>query len=415
MLKKIAPIIISGLICVSCIGCTSTKVNTSMNKQAEIEKIDPDDYIELNIPDNLMELVSLTYEDDIVASEDGIQKYIEDIYMDGAKEPEQILDETIEEGDVINIKYTCYVGEQYLAEYSGLKDLNITIGEDNGLPEGLNENISDFLIGKFCSDTYTLPVSITGKKGSATDNKEELKDVVYTIYVNYKVGEEQYPEPDAFFENNSSLQNEFGTYSTFKKSIAIKAKNRNIENAFYSILDQIADNSNFTKDHSLLTKSQYKALYSTYAKTASDYGISIEVYAATQGYSTIESFQKRVQDDAEKLTKEKIVFFALLDQELITPLEEMENINFDSYAVYLSTLYGLDSVTDLIEIYGSDAIRFEILRTAYQDSLLYMGVKDYTTEDEDDDLGITINQIDELPTAWDTTEESSEEMTTSEN
>lgn len=354
---------------VSITGCTSTKVNGSLSKQAEIEKINASEYIDLNIPDNLMDTINKTTED-LQATDEETLAAINETYLSDKMEPEQLTDKTIEEGDVVNLTYVCYKNGMFMADYSKTGtpiDVTITTEEQEEHPAELLA----FLIGKKSSGEYEYASTIGDE-----EKGETVFDVTYTITVNYAEGEDIYPDAEEYFNNNAYLQSDYKTYNTFFSSMRVKKTAQKKEQAFYDILNEIANNSTFTKDHSLLTRGQYKSLYYNHEAMAASYGLSWDTYLLTIGFDNEKDFEKELMEDAEALVKEKIVYFAILQEKELS----LDIIDYNNEVKTMSINWGFDSVNECLNIYGSDILRFECIRKAHQDIILAYGIKGYAEE-----------------------------------
>lgn len=382
-MKRFAAVATALVMGVSFVGCTSTKVNSSIEKPAEIETIDADKYVDLVIPDNLIELVDIEFES-LLPTEKEVKDYLAERYLSREYAIEEITSGLIEEGDIIHIKYACYNGSTYLEDYSSGQDTSYQVGQFGlTLPDGLRDEIDDFLIGKPCSGEYELNTTVTivsqgttNEDGSQNEPQTKELNVVYTVYVLYKEGEYTYPDLEEYFKDSVSLQLAWNTYDTFIKSGRLQVVNKKKEEAFYDILDEIAAASTFKKSHKLYTRAQTKALKSLYSATANSYGITYGAFATLQGMSEDE-FNKQIEEDAEKLTKEKLVFFAWLQEND----KNYSDYNFSAYAVNKAEEWDFDGVPELINIYGSDSIRFELIRETFQNEILKLGIADFESKE----------------------------------
>ena len=127
-MKKIITLITTAIVCLSFAGCTSTKIKKDITAPAEVEKINPSEYINLVIPENLKELTGLTV-DDLIANEDEAAEYAGELYYEDGKSEIQITDRAIKEGDKIHFYYACYVNEEFQKNYSQLIAFTAVVGE----------------------------------------------------------------------------------------------------------------------------------------------------------------------------------------------------------------------------------------------------------------------------------------------
>ena len=396
MNKKPCIAIIMSLAMIASTGCTSTKINADLTKPATIEEIVASEYIDLNIPENLMDTINKT-NDDLQATDEETITAINEKYLYDKMEPEKITDKTIEEGDILNLTYVCYKDGMFVSDYSktGLP-ISVTVEkESTEHPEGLLE----FLIGKKSSGEYEYVSTIGDEKKG-----EVVMDVTFTITVNYAEGEYIYPDAETYFNDNVYLQADYNNYKTFFKSEQVAKTVQKKEQAFYDILKEIANNSEFKKDHSLLTRAQYKSLLYNHEAIAASYGLTMEAYRPTIGFEDQESFESKLWEDAEILTQEKLVYFAILEEKGLS----LEGIDYNNTIRTMSINWGFDSVNECITIYGSDILRFECIRREYQDIILAYGIKGYSEQYIEDLNGsaIATEPINIQPTEEESTKQS---------
>ena len=374
-MKRIIALITTAAICLSFAGCTSTKIKKDITTPAEVEKIDPSEYINLVIPDNLKELTGLTV-GDLIANEDEAAEYAGELYYEDGKSEVQITDRAIKEGDKIHFFYACYANEKFQKNYSQLISFTAVVGEPSIGEDYYPTEMLTSIIGEIGKGVYEYHTEIEMTRINKETGEEEtyMQPVRYEISVEYITEEEAYPSLREIYEAVDSAQIDYGIYEDYVEKMTYHATLRKKSEKFYEILQYIVNASTYTKDHSLLTRGQYKSMY-YYAEALSNaYGISFLEYLISMGYTSVEDFEKQTQIKAEETIKQKIAYLAILQSKGL----DYAHLDFNASVSTQADRLNFDTTQDCINLFGSDTLRFETIRLAYQDLIFNLGVEGYT-------------------------------------
>lgn len=319
MRKKIVAALMSAVLVVSLAGC------------GESSKVALGEYKGL-----AMELGEVSDED--------VDSYVESNLITPNTDHEQIKTGKVKDGDTVNIDY---VGKKDGEAFEGgtAQGYDLQIGSSTFI-DGFEEG----LIGTKVGDTVDL--NLTFPKDY---NSEELagQDVVFTVTVNYIVGEAILPElTDQFVADKTDYDN-IADYRKFaNEQIAASNQTKAEENIWKVALDN-AEVSEYDED---LLKETKKSMEDYYKSMAEQYGMELSDFLEGYFGMTQEQFEDQCETAAKAAVKEKMVSEAILSAEKI---EITDDVYQDKLKEYTKE-YGFETQEELEKNVEEEDIRSQI-------------------------------------------------------
>ena len=382
MKKKIAKVLVAGLIVLQLIGCSNQKTeNTEENQETTVEnaettenegavpiyfnEINADEYVTLGDYKGL-EVVSNVK----VISDEEVESYIN--YMlsiSGAKE--EITDrDVIESGDIANIDY---VGKKDGVAFDGgtAQGYDLEIGSGSFIP-----GFEDGLIGVKKGETVDLNLTFPENYQA-----EELAgaEVVFTVTVN-GIYEEVTPEFNDEFVASLEIENVATTeeYRVYLKNMMEESeKQYALQDAQTQLLTMVTANATVSDAPQELIDRFYNINVNNMNYQAMMYGMDLESFVSAYYGMDAEAFEAETVAAAEESAKQALVCLKIAAEESITVTdEEMDAAVEANYAGY-----GYASAEDF---------KATIDMEEYRDSLLLNKIVDFLVENA------TITEVPEL-------------------
>ena len=264
---------------------------------------------------------------DIEPTETEIQTQI-DTLLNQYATTQNITDRAAQSGDTVNIDYSGAVdGVAFTGGTATGYDL--TLGSHSFI-----DGFEDQIIGHNIGDTFDVTVTFPEGYGDSTDAEGNTitlsgKEAVFSVTLNalsVSVTPELTDEwVDSNFGTTDGLHTADDLHSYFSSALYAD----NYENA---IVDYLMENSEFKAVPSVLTSYYIRMFLSYYNQYASRYGMDLDAFAQTQGYTDADAMLAASDSYFEHLAKQDLIFQAVADAENITPTQEQIDAADAEYA-----------------------------------------------------------------------------------
>ena len=264
---------------------------------------------------------------DIEPTEAEIQTQI-DTLLNQYATTQNITDRAAQSGDTVNIDYSGAVDG---VAFTGgtATGYNLTLGSHTFI-----DGFEDQIIGHNIGDTFDVTVTFPEGYGDSTDAEGNTitlsgKEAVFSVTLNalsVSVTPELTDEwVDSNFGTTDGLHTADDLHSYFSSALYAD----NYENA---IVDYLMENSEFKAVPSVLTSYYIRMFLSYYNQYASRYGMDLDAFAQTQGYTDADAMLAASDSYFEHLAKQDLIFQAVADAENITPTQEQIDAADAEYA-----------------------------------------------------------------------------------
>ena len=380
MKKKMAKVLVAGLIGLQLIGCSNQNTaNTEETQEitaetAEDTTIVPIYFKEINAEEYVtlgdykgLEVVSNV----VTISDEDVDSYIEYMLSMSGTTLEEITDrDVVENGDVANI------------DYVGKKD---GVAFDGGTAEGYDLGIGS---GTFIAGFEEGLVGV--KKGETVDlnltfpenyHSEDLAgaEVVFTVNVN-GIYKEVIPEftdeyvTELGIENVSTVEE----YRAYMKSMMQESEDEyTLQDVQTQLLSMVTENATVSEAPQELIDRFYNININNMSYQAMMYGMDLESFVSAYYGMDSETFEAETVAAAEASAKQALVCLKIAADENISVTDE----EMDAKAAERYTEYGYASVEDF-----KAAVDME----EYRDSLLLNKIVDFLVENA------TITEVPEI-------------------
>lgn len=377
MKRKIAKVLVAGLIGLQLIGCSNeNSENTKENQETTVEvaetaemiyfkEINADEYVALGNYKGL-EIVSSAQE----ISDEEVESYI-NYLLSMSGELEEVTDrDVVENGDVANIDY---VGKKDGIAFDGGTDTgyDLKIGSGSFIP-GFEEGLVGVKKGETVDLNLTFPENYPAEDLAGAD-------VVFTVTVN---GIYQAVIPEFSDEFVASLEIEnvatMDEYRAYLKSMMEESeKETALQDMQTQLLAMATENAEVSGRPQELVDRFYNININNMTYQAMMYGMDLESFVSAYYGMDAETFEAETVAAAEESAAQALVCLKIAAEENITVTdEEMDAAVEESYAEY-----GYPSAEEF-----KAAIDME----EYRDSLLLNKIVDFLVENA------TITEVPEL-------------------
>ena len=379
MKRKIAKVLVAGLIGLQLIGCSNQKIeNTEENKEvvenAEsveatvvyFDEINADEYVTLGDYKGL-EVVSTVQS----IGDEEVDSYIEYMLSSTSGELEEVTDrDVIENGDVANIDY---VGKKDGVAFDGgtAEGYDLGIGSGSFIP-GFEEGLVGVKKGETVDIELTFPENYHAPDLAGAE-------VVFTVTVN-GIYKEIKPEfNDAFVAElaieNVSTTEEYRSY--LKNMMEENEKQYALQDVQTQLLAMVTENATVSGTPQELVDRFYQVNINNMTYNAMMYGMDLQTFVSSYYGLDEESFEAETVAAAEESAKQALVCLKIASEENIVVTEEEVNAAVEeSYAEY-----GYPSAEEFKATIDMDE---------YKDSLLLNKIVDFLVENA------TITEVPEL-------------------
>lgn len=375
MKKKIAKVLVAGMIGLQLIGCsnentktTGSAEKTETTEAAENTQVTESEsatiyFDEIDVESNvtLGEYLGVEVVNNVTAvSDEEVDAYIE-YMMSMYSNKEEITDrDVVENGDIANIDYE---GKKDGAAFEGgtAAGYDLVIGSGSFIP-GFEEG----LVGVKKGETVDLELTFPENYGT-----EDLAgaEVVFTVTVNGIYQEVATEFNDEFVAGmgieNVSTAEEYRAYmkSMMEESYAEQAK----QDLEFQVISVVTENAQVKEIPQALIDKFYNINLSNMSYQASMYGMDVESFVSAYYGLDMEAFEAETAAAAEESAKQAMVCLKIAAQENIEVSEEEMNASIENnYADYgYTSVEEFKSIVDLHE---------------YEDSLLLTKIVEFLVE-----------------------------------
>jgi trigger factor len=275
----------------------------------------------------------------------------------------------VQAGDIINVTYKSYVGEQLLEDAS-YENFEITLGTRSNL-----KAFDDAIIGLKIGEEFEFAIEYPmGSTYSILDGKT----VIHKGTVNY-VSKIVYPEiTDDFVvkhvaksyskaEVQCKTVAEYREYLRERYTFVYNAAAR--EDLMFKILDKLMETAIFPEIAEEELQAYEDGKFAYYEDYCSSNGFSMEVYLKSQEI-TEEEFRESLRKDGELVIKQTMLLQAIEELEGI----KLTDARYEKYLEYLTEYYQFDNIEQLKEyieyLDSEDVIRSDARYEAIYDFLI---------------------------------------------
>ncbi|MGI6094872.1 MAG: trigger factor [Lachnospiraceae bacterium] len=258
-----------------------------------------------------------------------------------------VTDRPIQEGDIANIDYVGTIDGEEFEGGSG-SNYDLTIGSQTFI-EGFEEGLIGVSSGEEVDVNVTFP--------DPYENNEELsgKPAVFHVTVN---GIYEIPElTDEWVQENTESAN----VEEYKALVREQLEANSGEQADYEVktalFEQVLANSEVSEYPEELLEAETEA-YKKQVETlyATNSGMTLDDFITTQGF-TVEQFENICEEGAKTRLQQKMVVQAIMDAEGI----EITQGEYESMLEEYASFYGFEDGASMVETYGEDMVKFNIL------------------------------------------------------
>ena len=367
MKRKIAKVLVMGLIGLQLIGCSNQKKeNTEEVKEIYFDEINADEYVTLGEYKGL-QVVS----NQQAVTDEEVNDYIEYLLSMTSGEKEEVTDrDVVENGDIANIDF---VGKKDGVAFDGgtAEGYDLGIGSGSFIP-GFEEG----LVGVKVGETVDLELTFPENYGSADLAGAE---VVFTVTVN-SISREIKPEYNNEFVAGLGIENVSTTaeyHAYLKMAMEESEKAYALQEMQTQLLTMAAENATVSGRPQELVDKFYQVNVNNMTYQASSYGMDLMSYVSAMYGLDEEGFEEETLAAAEESAAQALVCLKIATEENIAVTEEeVEAAVENDYAAY-----GYSSVEDF---------KAAVDIKEYKDSLLLNKVVDFLMENA------TITEVPEI-------------------
>ena len=379
MKRKIAKVLVAGLIGLQLIGCSNQKTeNTEENKEVAenaesaeatvvyFDEINADEYVTLGDYKGL-EVVSTVQS----IGDEEVDSYIEYMLSSTSGELEEVTDrDVIENGDVANIDY---VGKKDGVAFDGgtAEGYDLGIGSGSFIP-GFEEGLVGVKKGETVDIELTFPENYHAPDLAGAE-------VVFTVTVN-GIYKEIKPEFNDEYVAGLAIENvstteEYRSY--LKNMMEEREKQYALQDVQTQLLAMVTENATVSGTPQELIDRFYQVNINNMTYNAMMYGMDLQTFVNSYYGLDEESFEAETVAAAEESAKQALVCLKIASEENIVVTEEEVNAAVEeSYAEY-----GYPSAEEFKATIDMDE---------YKDSLLLNKIVDFLVENA------TITEVPEL-------------------
>ena len=268
---------------------------------------------------------------DIEPTETEIQTQI-DTLLNQYATTQNITGRAAQSGDTVNIDYSGAVdGVAFTGGTATGYDL--TLGSHTFI-----DGFEDQIIGHNIGDTFDVTVTFPEGYGDSTDAEGNTitlsgKEAVFSVTLN-SISESVTPElTDEWVDSNFGTSDDLHTVDALRSYFNDALYATNYENA---IVDYLMSNSTFKELPSEITNYYIRMFLSYYNQYATAYGMDLNAFAQTQGYTDADAMLAASDAYFEHLAKQDLIFQAVAETKSLAPTQEELD---DAECTYAST-YG---------------------------------------------------------------------------
>jgi len=286
---------------------------------------------------------------DIEPTEAEIQTQI-DTLLNQYATTQNITDRAAQSGDTVNLDYPG--GVDGVAFPGGpAPGYDLTLGSHSFI-----DGFEDQIIGHNIGDTFDVTVTFPDGYGDSTDAEGNTitlsgKEAVFSVTLN-SISESVTPElTDEWVDSNFGTSDDLHTADQLRSYFNDALYATNYENA---IVDYLMSNSTFKELPSEITSYYIRMFLNYYNQYATAYGMDLNAFAQTQGYTDADAMLAASDAYFEHLAKQDLILQAVAETKSLAPTqEELDDANStyaDTYGENRAHLNALQScVLDWLE------------------------------------------------------------------
>ena len=288
-------------------------------------------------------------EADLTPTEDEVQYQVSNL-LSQYSTTQQVTGRAAQSGDVANIDYTGTVdGVAFTGGSASGYDL--TLGSGSFI-----DGFEDQIIGHNVGDTFDVTVTFPDGYGDSTDAEGNTitlsgKEAVFSVTLN-SLSESVTPElTDEWVDTNFGTSDDLHTADALRSYFNDALYANNYENA---IVDYLMSNSTFKELPGEITSYYIRMFLNYYNQYATAYGMDLNAFAQTQGYTDADAMLAASDSYFEHLAKQDLIFQAVAETESLAPtqeeLDDASSTYADTYGEKRARLNALQScVLDWLE------------------------------------------------------------------
>ena len=286
---------------------------------------------------------------DIEPTETEIQTQI-DTLLNQYATTQNITGRAAQSGDTVNIDYSGAVdGVAFTGGTATGYDL--TLGSGSFI-----DGFEDQIIGHNVGDTFDVTVTFPDGYGDSTDAEGNTitlsgKEAVFSVTLN-SISESVTPElTDEWVDSNFGISDDLHTTDQLRSYFNDALYATNYENA---IVDYLMSNSTFKELPSEITSYYIRMFLNYYNQYATAYGMDLNAFAQTQGYTDADAMLAASDAYFEHLAKQDLILQAVAETKSLAPtqeeLDDAKSTYADTYGENRAHLNALQScVLDWLE------------------------------------------------------------------
>ena len=294
---------------------------------------------------------SFTLSDDATTvSDSDIDDYISNNILSNYKTTNEITNRAAENGDTVNIDFAGSIDGVAFDGGTG-SDYDLTLGSGTFI-----DGFEDQIIGHNIGDTFDVTVTFPDGYGDSTDAEGNTitlsgKEAVFSVTLN-SISESVTPElTDEWVDSNFGTSDDLHTVDALRSYFNDALYATNYENA---IVDYLMSNSTFKELPSEITSYYIRMFLNYYNQYATAYGMDLNAFAQTQGYTDADAMLAASDAYFEHLAKQDLILQAVAETKSLAPTqEELDDANStyaDTYGENRAHLNALQScVLDWLE------------------------------------------------------------------
>ena len=288
-------------------------------------------------------------EADLTPAEDDIQFQISTL-LNRYTTTQEVTGRAAQSGDIANIDYSGTVDG--VAFTGGTAEgYDLTLGSGSFI-----DGFEDQIIGHNVGDTFDVTVTFPDGYGDSTDAEGNTitlsgKEAVFSVTLN-SISESVTPElTDEWVDSNFGTSDDLHTVDALRSYFNDALYATNYENA---IVDYLMSNSTFKELPSEITSYYIRMFLNYYNQYATAYGMDLNAFAQTQGYTDADAMLAASDAYFEHLAKQDLILQAVAETKSLAPtqeeLDDAESTYADTYGENRAHLNALQScVLDWLE------------------------------------------------------------------
>ena len=264
---------------------------------------------------------------DVEPTSEDVQAQIDSLLSQNST-TQDVTDRAAANGDTVNIDYAGTVdGVAFTGGTATGYDL--TLGSGSFI-----DGFEDQIIGHNVGDTFDVTVTFPDGYGDSTDAEGNTitlsgKEAVFSVTLN-SISESVTPElTDEWVDSNFGTSDDLHTVDALRSYFNDALYATNYENA---IVDYLMSNSTFKELPSEITSYYIRMFLNYYNQYATAYGMDLNAFAQTQGYTDADAMLAASDAYFEHLAKQDLIFQAVAEAKSLAPTQEELDDASSTYA-----------------------------------------------------------------------------------